>query len=59
MFARGSVEGWDGRSREGKFLRKCEAELIAQIGGEPSWAQLMLGRVDEFDQAKASGEADD
>ena len=27
----------DGRSREGKFLRKCEAELLAQVGGEPSF----------------------
>ena len=34
----------DGRSREGKFLRKCEAELVAQIGGEPSFAQRLLAR---------------
>jgi hypothetical protein len=34
----------DGRSREGKFLRKCEAELLAQIGGEPSFAQRLLIR---------------
>ncbi|HZZ22022.1 MAG TPA: hypothetical protein VFE60_05355 [Roseiarcus sp.] len=25
-------------------MRRCEAELIAQIGGEPTWAQLMLIR---------------
>lgn len=34
----------DGRSREGKFLRKCEAELLAQTGGEPSFAQRLLIR---------------
>jgi hypothetical protein len=34
----------DGRSREGKFLRKCEAELIAQVGGKPSFAQRLLIR---------------
>jgi len=34
----------DGRSREGKFLRKCEAELVAQTGGEPSFAQRLLVR---------------
>jgi hypothetical protein len=43
-FARGALADWDGRSREGKFMRRCEAELIAQIGGEPTWAQLMLIR---------------
>jgi hypothetical protein len=34
----------DGRSREGRFLIKCEAELIADIGGSPTFAQLMLIR---------------
>jgi hypothetical protein len=34
----------DGRSREGKFLRKCEAELVAQVGGHPSFAQRLLIR---------------
>ena len=34
----------DGRSREGKFLRKCEAELVAQVGGQPSFAQRLLIR---------------
>jgi hypothetical protein len=34
----------DGRSREGKFLRKCEAELVAQVGGSPSFAQRLLIR---------------
>jgi hypothetical protein len=34
----------DGRSREGKFLRVCEAELVAQVGSEPSFAQRLLIR---------------
>jgi hypothetical protein len=42
---RGSLgDSIDGRSREGKFLRKCEVELVAQIGGEPSFAQSLLIR---------------
>jgi hypothetical protein len=43
--ARGVIgDAIDGRSREGKFLRKCEAELVAQVGGEPSFAQRLLIR---------------
>jgi hypothetical protein len=34
----------DGRSREGKFLRKCEAELVAQVGGNPAFATRLLIR---------------
>jgi hypothetical protein len=34
----------DARSREGRFLRVCEAELLAQIGAEPTFAQKMLVR---------------
>ena len=34
----------DARSKEGRFLRVCEAELLAQIGAEPTFAQLMLVR---------------
>ena len=34
----------DGRSREGRFLRKCEAELVARVGGSPSFAQTLLIR---------------
>ena len=29
----------DGRSKEGKFLRRCEAELVAHVGSSPSFAQ--------------------
>jgi hypothetical protein len=44
-FSRGSVgDSIDGRSREGKFLRRVEAELIAQVGGSPSFAQSLLIR---------------
>ena len=34
----------DGRSREGKFLRGVEAELVDSVGGAPSFAQRMLIR---------------
>jgi hypothetical protein len=44
-FSRGSVgDTIDGRSREGKFLRRVEAELVAQVGDEPSFAQSLLIR---------------
>lgn len=32
----------DGRSREGRYLRACRAELAAHVGGEPSRAQAVL-----------------
>ena len=34
----------DGRSREGKFIRRIEAELLDQLGDNPSFAQLLLIR---------------
>ena len=48
----------DGRSREGKYLRRIEAELAAQLGGSPSFAQKllirrisrMMLRLEEFDR---------
>ena len=36
-----SGDAIDGRSGEGKFLRKCEAELVAQVRGLPSFAQRL------------------
>ena len=53
---------WGG-SREGKFLRKCEAELVAQVRGLPSFAQRLLIRrvaramlrLEAFDARMASG----
>ena len=42
---RGSLgDEFDGRSREGKFLRRIEAELTAQVGGSPSFGQKLLIR---------------
>jgi hypothetical protein len=42
---RGSLgDTFDGRSREGKVVRRFEAELVAQLGGKPSFGQLMLVR---------------
>jgi hypothetical protein len=43
-FTRGTVGDIDGRSREGRFLRRVEAELVAQVGGQPSFAQSLLIR---------------
>ena len=42
--SRGSLGEVDGRSKEGKFLRRVEGELVAQLGGEPSFAQRLLIR---------------
>jgi hypothetical protein len=62
--SRGSLgDAIDGRSREGKFLRKCEAEPVAQVGGLPSFAQRLLIRrvaramlrLEAFDARMASG----
>jgi hypothetical protein len=35
---------FDGRSREGRFIRKVEAEIVAQLGGTASFVQLSLIR---------------
>jgi hypothetical protein len=44
-FRRGVIgDAVDGRSKEGKFLRKCERELIAHVGGSPSFTQTLLIR---------------
>src|ERR1700722_3498059 len=40
----GSLGEIDGRSKEGKFLRRVEGELVSQLGGEPSFAQRLLIR---------------
>jgi hypothetical protein len=34
----------DGRSKEGKFLRTIESDLVEQVGGSPSVAQSLLIR---------------
>jgi hypothetical protein len=35
---------FDGRSREGRFLRKVQLGLLAQLGREPSFAEELLIR---------------
>lgn len=42
---RGAVGGTvDGRSREGRFLRQAEAEMLAQLGRPPSFGERLLIR---------------
>jgi hypothetical protein len=64
-FTRGSVgDTIDGRSREGRFLRRVEAELVAGVGGEPTFAQSLLIRraarsmlqLELLDERMASGD---
>jgi hypothetical protein len=44
-FGRGALgDAIDGRSREGKFIRRVELELIDQLGGEPTFSQMLLVR---------------
>ena len=63
-FGRGSAgDTINGRSREGKFLRRIESELTAQVGGQPSFAQQLLIRriakatlrLELFDEKLAGG----
>jgi hypothetical protein len=42
LFARGSVGGLNGRSAEGKFCKRMEASLLAQLGCEPAPVQRAL-----------------
>ena len=45
ILRRGSLgDQIDGRSREGRFLRDCERELVAHAGGSPSFTQRLLIR---------------
>ena len=61
---RGAVgDAVDGRSREGRFLRQTEAELIAQLRREPSFGERVLIRrvargllqLELFDQKLSAG----
>jgi hypothetical protein len=53
----------DGRSTAGRYLRKIEAELLAQIPGEATFAQKLLVRriargmltLEEFDAKLSAG----
>ena len=65
LFNRGVLGGHDGgRSPEGRFLLRVEAELIAQLGREPSFSERMLLtqitrsalRIEKFDRRLAAGE---
>ena len=59
----GAGHSVDGRSRAGKLLRRVEAELLAQIPGEPTFAQKLLCRraaravwmLDELDMKLVEG----
>ncbi len=45
QFAKGATgDLFNGRTKEGKFIRKVEAELTAQVGGAPSFSQVLLIR---------------
>jgi hypothetical protein len=45
QFAKGATgDLFNGRTKEGKFIRKVEAELTAQLGGAPSFSQVLLIR---------------
>ena len=61
---RGSISNAiDGRSREGRFLRRIEGELFAQLGPSPAFAQRlmvrrvsrMMLRLEQFDQRLDDG----
>jgi hypothetical protein len=45
MFTRGSLgSDLDGRSREGRYLRRVESELAKHVGGAPNFPQKLLIR---------------
>jgi hypothetical protein len=45
MFTRGSLgSDLDGRSREGRYLRRVESELSKHVGGKPNFPQKLLIR---------------
>jgi hypothetical protein len=55
------------RTREGRFLKHCETQLVSQLGGDPSFAQLVLVRraaramlqLEKMDAQMARGEWSD
>jgi hypothetical protein len=65
MLSRGVIgAGIDGRSKEGRYLRAIEAELVDHLGGQTSTTQriaihraarIML-RLEIFDQRLSAGE---
>jgi hypothetical protein len=64
LLRRGSLgDTFDARSREGKFLVRVEAELLAPLGPAPSFGQRLLARraarlalrLELFDEEAARG----
>jgi hypothetical protein len=64
VLRRGSLgDQIDGRSREGRFLRDVERELLAPLGAQPSFGQRLLARraarlavrLELFDEKAAQG----
>jgi hypothetical protein len=61
--SRGAIGEINGRSPEGKFLRRCEAELVEHLGGRPTFAQALIIRratramlqLEKLDSKLASG----
>jgi hypothetical protein len=61
---RGALGDLDGRSVEGRFLRRIEAELVEQLGGNPTFTQTLairrIGRLalqsELFDKKMATGD---
>ena len=53
----------DGRSREGQYLRRIEAELLAQLGASPTFSakllirqiSMMMLRLEDFDKNLDAG----
>jgi hypothetical protein len=46
LFRSNGIGGWvDGRSAEGVFLRKCERELTAQLGGATFTQKMLIRRL--------------
>lgn len=64
VIRRGSLGDLDGRSIEGRFLRRIEAELVEQLGGSPTFTQTLAIRriarlmlqAELFDQKMAGGD---
>ena len=44
VLTRGAVSDVNGRTREGRFLRQIEKELIGQLGRDPSFGERLLVR---------------
>ena len=43
VFRRGPIGGRvNGNSAEGRFLARCERELIAEISGNPTFSQMLM-----------------